>query len=393
MLANEKHCTGCCACVDSCSQNALSVYTAEDGHLYVTVDEAKCISCHKCEKICPVTNGIGYSSNVVKGAQPYSVVSTNEDLYAKSTSGGAFAAIATQFIKGGGYVCGAVFEANTVKHIVSNNLDDISRMQGSKYLQSSLEGVYKEISFLLKQGKKVLFCGMGCQGAAMYSYFSNNKNRSLLYIVDMICGGVPSSFLLKKYLENEKRFKQVVGFRKKGRYTLLCQNQKNEIEDLSYCNLPLMGFFSGLTNRYSCGDCRFCGVERLSDITIGDFWEAAKTAKKQKSVAIVHTSKGDELLHNTQDIIIKTTDWNFIRNNYRCVVGKTMNNYRLQRRLLAWNFKHLSYKTLCGIYGCSTKNPIFIMLKAYNYFYRNMVKVYIKIRLNNIMKTLSNKKS
>ena len=91
----------------------------------------------------------------------------------------------------------------------------------------------------MKQGKKVLFCGMGCQGAAMYSYFSNNKNRNLLYIVDMICGGVPSSFLLGKYLENERRFKQVVGFRKKGKYTLLCKNQHDEIENLSYNNLPL----------------------------------------------------------------------------------------------------------------------------------------------------------
>ena len=391
MLADERHCTGCCACVDSCSHNALSVYTAEDGHLYVAKDSKKCISCHKCKKVCPVMNGIEYSSNVVSHSQPYSVICTNDDLYAKSTSGGAFAAIATQFICDGGYVCGAVFDSNSVKHIVSNDLDDISRMQGSKYLQSSLEGAYKEISSLLKQGKKVLFCGMGCQGAAMYSYFSNNKNRSLLYIVDMICGGVPSSFLLGKYLENERRFKQVVGFRKKGKYTLLCKNQHDEIENLSYNNLPLMGFFSGLTNRYSCGDCRFCGVERLSDITIGDLWEAAKTEKKQKSVAIVHTPKGDELLQNTQDITKRTTDWNFIRYNYRCVVGKTMNNYRLQRILLAWNFKHLSYKTLCGMYGCSSKNPIFILLKAYNCIYRKIVNVYIKIRLNNIIRHLSEK--
>lgn len=391
-LASVHNCTGCSACVDSCNKHALSTFMASDGHIYVSCDASKCVLCHRCEKVCPVVNGIEYSSNQNKASQPYSVRCSSEEIYKKSTSGGAFAALALQFIKDGGYVCGAVFDENHVKHIVSNRIDDVGRMQGSKYLQSSLEGIYRKISSLLKQGKKVLFCGMGCQGAALCSFFKKHQNRELLYVIDMICGGVPSYLLAKSFLENETNYKQIVGFRRKGEYVLSCLNQKDEVEFLNRRTLPIVGFGTGLTNRFSCSDCQFCGIERLSDMTIGDFWGPKSDDGLQKSVAIIHTDKGKMLLESSSQLDIAKTDWTFVLHNYRCVIGKSSNRFRLRRKLLAWNFKHLSYNQLCGIYGCKFNQPIWLALKVYNKLVKIIEHFYIKHQLKVIVRNLDNNK-
>ena len=389
ILADFKRCTGCAACVDSCGKQALSMYVASDGHIYVSCNEDKCVLCHQCERVCPVVNGMDYSSNKKLGSEPFSVYCNDETVYDMSTSGGAFAAMALQFIKEGGYVCGAVFDGVGVKHIVSNQKNDVLRMQGSKYMQSSLDGVYKEISTLLKQGKKVLFCGMGCQGAALYSFFKRNKNRSLLYLVDMICGGVPSALLAKTFIENEPKYKQIVGYRRKGEYVLSCLNLNGEVEYLKYRTLPIVGFGSGLTNRYSCGDCRFCGIERLSEITIGDLWGPKSTGGKHLSVAIVHNPRGKNLLDAACNLSKESIDWSFIKYNYRCVIGKSINRFRMNRKLLAWNFEHLPYNILCGLYGCNVKNPIWIAYKAYCFIVRKIERFYISKQLSKILNKIS----
>ena len=137
----------------------------------------------------------------------------------------------------------------------------------------------------------------------------------------MICGGVPSKHLVDSFIRSEERWSEVVSFRKKGQYVLTCRNIDGESELLSNSRLlPLYGFFSGLTNRFSCGDCKFAGVERDSDITIGDYWGDNSSA--HKSVEIAHSQKGKDLLMNCNDLDVFKTDRNFLKFNYRTIVGK-----------------------------------------------------------------------
>lgn len=387
ILADQYHCSGCMACVDACSQNALEKYLGTDGFVYVKCDEVKCIGCHKCEKICPAVNSEYYASNELKDSQAYVAYCTEETLYERSTSGGVFASLAKHIIKQGGYVCGVVLENNHARHIVTTAIEDIPRMQGSKYIQSDMQGVYQQIGQLLKEGKTVLYCGMGCQAAGVCAYFKHNRNRQNLYVVDMICGGVPSSYLVDKFLENEKEITSLVGFRNKGEYVLSCRNQKDELVYLrNRRTLPLMGFFSDLAKRYSCGNCQFARVERLSDMTIGDYWGSA--SDKHQSVTIVHTDKGARLLKELDNAKSYPIDWNFLNFNYRCIVGKSYNNKRLQRIFLPWIFSHLSYSSLCGLYGCTFKNPFWTMIFVYNRVVNKVQRIFINREKKQIINKL-----
>ncbi len=385
-LASAKTCTGCMVCIDSCPHNALTPYKAKDGFVYVKCDQEKCVLCHKCERACPVVNGGRYASNTPTRSIPFSLLRTNDESYQMSTSGGAFISLAQKFTKEGGYVCGSVFSPEGHPcHIISNDPAELSMMQGSKYVQSDTMGIYREIGRLIGKSKKVLFFGMGCQAAAILSYFHNNKNRERLYVVDIICGGVPTSLLVDTFLKNEPRFIKIAGFRKKEKYVLLCYDHNGNIEYLSDKKvLPIYGFYSDLTKRYSCGNCKFCGIERKSDITIGDYWGAG--GDKQKSVAVAHTDKGLDLLSELDNVVIEKISWSFIKDNFRYVIGKNYNNYRLQRKMLPWLFENLSYNSLCGIYGCNLKNPFWIIIVAYNHLVGKIQKLYINLALRKIMK-------
>lgn len=385
-LADSRHCTGCFACIDSCPKQAISKIISADGHFYVKINYDQCISCGRCEKNCPVVNEEEYSSNIIIKSNPYSFYCTNSGLAKRSTSGGAFIAFAASFINNGGYVCGAIMENNSVKHIISNKMEDISLMQGSKYIQSDMHGVYLEIQKFLNEGHKVLFCGMGCQSAAILSFFKKHRNKNLLYVIDMICGGVPSRLLVDKFIEGEKNIKQIIGFRDKEKYILTCKDNNNNIIELKNSRpLPLYGYFSNLTNRYCCGNCAFCGAERLSDITIGDLWEKNKSSNIHKSVIVTHTEKGEELLQTTNDITYKSINWDFAKINFRFIFGKTYNNYRLQRIFLPSIFKYLSYRNICGFYGCEFNNPLWILLKIFNKLFGSIQSVIIKHNVRKIL--------
>ena len=110
--------------------------------------------------------------------------------------------MAKNVLEEGGVVVGAMQEQYLTKHCLIDNVNDLSLLQGSKYTQSSTEGIFREVKTQLAKGKKVLFSGLGCQVAALLSFLKNDKHIDNLLTVDLICGGVPSSFLITKYVEH-----------------------------------------------------------------------------------------------------------------------------------------------------------------------------------------------
>lgn len=382
------------ACVDTCASVSLKSFMNKDGHLYVNWLPDKCTSCGKCSKICPIVSNYDYqrSDGVSK---PYAGWANDDNLRMKSASGGIFAALASSILQKEGFVVGAIMDGCKVKHVVTNDATDLPLLQGSKYQQGEMGGVYRKVLEVLKKGNTVLFSGTGCQVGALYSFLGGKKYEGKLVTVDLVCGGFPSALPLQA-LQNSysNSIKEIVSFRDKSqgwksvgyRYSLKILTEEG-VSNLGDKNLVLKCFSSSFLNRSSCLNCRFAFANRQSDITIADFWgvkEYQSEHSKGVSLVIVHSLKGEEYL-NRADLVLSSTLWEkFINRNPRMIVG-CHKFYKLHpaRILAPWLFRHFDYIDLCKIYGASEKRGIiglpfmlssFLIRKISNLFFKTQFK-------------------
>lgn len=243
--------------------------------------------------------------------EAYVVQAKNNELLMQCTSGGFFTTIAKAFVKDGGYVCGVVYDNNfEVKHIITNKIDDVRRFAGSKYVQSNLGNTYLEIAKLLTENKKILFCGTPCQVSGLKRFLiSKGIDQSNIYLIDLVCHGVPSPDLWDAYIDYAVKKRGVlksVNFRSKylGYHTSVME--EINVEDKRYvgsARTHLMSkiFFSNIADRPCCYQCQFKTVKRECDLTIFDSWHAGILNKeiqdndKGYTNVIIQSKKGHQL--------------------------------------------------------------------------------------------------
>lgn len=300
-------CTDCGACRQSCPVSAISQRENEEGFMYPWISYDKCIQCGKCVEVCPVVNPVFTNSPEPKCYAGYTFDDIRLD---RSSSGGVFTVLAKHVLGEDGYVSGVIFDEHfKAGHIVSNNPSDVFRMRGSKYVQSDTQNVYREIEQLLKQSKKVLFTGMSCQVAGLKAYLG--KQYDNLYCIDIVCHGVPSPGVFRKYLEEEVGLDEVrdVQFRNKESegwrktYIHIDADKWNVFHQALGENAYAAAFLNDVINRNCCADCQFQKFPRQGDITIGDFWgiedcDPELDDNKGISVILVNSQKGQRLLEN-----------------------------------------------------------------------------------------------
>lgn len=374
-IATRKQCTGCMACADACAKGALKIIVADDGHFYPQWNKEACVDCGLCEKCCPVTNHITDKIDV-KESKPYAAWTTNEVLIKNSASGGVFAALAKYVLDAGGTVIGAASKGREVRHIAIDKIENLPLLQGSKYLQSNTQGIYKQVRSLLKDGKKVLFSGTGCQVGGLLSFLG--KKYDNLITVDLVCAGVPSSFVMQRFCKEEKIEPKTIRWRDKEngwkhglQLTLWTDNEI--IKPKTATCFFWGGFLGGMTHRYSCFDCLFCGKERLSDITIADYWGVKGFDHQQYngiSVLIVHTDKAANLCERCE-LELHPTSWeDCIRKNPRIVNGHRPCQWmNFERKFVPYAFKHFSYATLQKIYAgnISSRDWLWLPYKIFKF--------------------------
>lgn len=293
-------CTGCGACMNICPNNAITLKENDEGFLYPVIDTQKCTNCNLCLNICPI-NTPKYNNVIPNDCYAY-MASDEERL--KSSSGAVFPILAEYFIKNGGYVAGAVWDEDwSVKHIVSNSLDDIDKMRSSKYMQSKIGDVYTKVKNLLKQDIKVLFTGTPCQVAGLKSYLQ--KDYQNLFCVDIICHGVPSYKVFSKYLNENYDVNDIksINFRDKKTNgwgsTFRIDFKSGETKTVRWNYDAFYSLFSkDVILRKSCGECQFNKLPRQGDLTMADFWNVDNKFhdKKGTSVVVSNNEKGEFLL-------------------------------------------------------------------------------------------------
>ena len=309
VFGNTADCCGCGLCAELCPRGAITMSTDREGFFYPNINQEICVDCGICQKVCPVINS-GKCKNSAEG-RFFAASHKSENVLMNSTSGGAFTAISDVILDSGGLVCGADFDFNfRADHRSTGDKKGRDRMRVSKYVQSDITGLYKEIKYSVKY-KTILFSGTPCQCAALRSYFGVEEPENL-FLCDVICHSVPSPLVWKSYkkiLEKEKGAKLTsVCFRSK-KYTwnrensnrgflYTVENADEVYEDDRYYDLFI---HKRVISRPSCEKCRFCDTHRASDMTIADCWGVEKHEPKLYnpkgvSLIITNTPKGEKML-------------------------------------------------------------------------------------------------
>lgn len=309
---SKESCTGCGACSNICPKNAIEMMQDSMGFRYPAISAA-CIDCNLCENVCRrrVENATSRKPSV------YAAWSKEAEVRFSSTSGGAFTELAKYVINHDGIVYGAAYDSdNAIRHIGATSDQELVELRQSKYAQSDIGLVFREIRDQLLEHRKVLFCGTPCQAAGLKAFLGRDYDN--LFIFDFICRGVNSPKAFRAWLSEleSKKNSRVTkvwfkyksgGWRKSPRCTRI-DYANNEIDVFDQeANTYMVGYLGpNLYIRPSCGNCDFKGVSRYSDITLADFWGLPSTLDDDggTSLVMVNSEKGDFLFKKARDQLI-----------------------------------------------------------------------------------------
>jgi len=279
LTVDYEKCAGCGACVQRCPKRCISWTQREFGFRYPQIDKDACVNCGLCEKVCPTDKAL----EVPVEQKVYAAVHKDTEVLAKSTSGGAFTAIADAIFAQGGIVYGAaMLDDMQVKHIRTTGKDDFEGLRSSKYLQSDTGTTYQMVEQDLKQGKFVLYSGTPCQIDGLKNFLG--KDYETLYTVDIVCHGVGSQAYFDKYMDFARerygkikalrfRSKEYAGWSCGGGVVVVDSSDcLKKIPYRDFDNYYYSYFLSGDIYRKSCYSCKYANTNRVGDFTLGDYW-------------------------------------------------------------------------------------------------------------------------
>lgn len=308
-ICSFQDCTGCGLCSAVCPVRCISMRPGQLGHLYPEIDTAVCIDCGACRASCPANASdacLGFSLP----DKAYAAWADDSGEYLTSASGGAASVLARNYILSGGIVYGCSVcpgedgQAFDVRHIRVESADGLPGLKGSKYVQSSIRDMLPSLKKDIGAGRQVLFVGTPCQAAAVKRLF--RKEPDNLLVVDLVCHGVPSLAMLRKHVSDRLDIDPAeagnISFRDSSGFRMVISGRDGRIlygsrpltglrtEDLYYCL-----FMDGFSYRESCYRCRYARGERVSDLTLGDFWgldKSVRTPGNGVSLILPVTKKG-----------------------------------------------------------------------------------------------------
>lgn len=340
-VCREEKCTGCMACYNACPVNAIELVENSEGFTYPKINLEKCIHCNKCRKVCQARN----SELINKKKEDiicYGAKNKDEEICKQSTSGGVFTSLATEVLKNKGIVYGAEMENYKVSHVRITKKNEIGRIRGSKYSQSHMNDIYKQVKKDLDSKKEVLFSGTPCQILGLSKYLDKKYNN--LTLVSVICHGVLNEKLLQKRIkEYEEKYDtkmNKVYFRSKvnGWDPSRIEYQSDRIDKaLTFQEDPMMELYvNNFILRDSCYSCPAKGIEKNpADIILGDFWGIYHINqefydKKGVSSVILKTKKGKELFDKVKENFdLMDTTLDVIKTyNPSLVVSPSRDHYR-----------------------------------------------------------------
>lgn len=308
LFDKKEKCCCCAACRNICPTQAITINSDADGFKFPEINHDLCIECGLCNRVC------AFQNIPVSGNEPittYVAINKNRDVLSSSASGGVFGALASIILEKNGVVFGCAYNENMEpEHICVDNLQEIKKLRGSKYVQSNINITYTEAKKYLKGDRWVLFTGTPCQIAGLKSYLGKDYNN--LITADIICNGVPSVEFFKgyiNYLEDKLKGKVIdLKFRDKskgwGHIEKVIYKKDGILKEklIQPFNSYYHSYFlNGDILRENCYECKYACSSRVGDFTMGDYWGIEKVhpkivTKEGVSVLLVNSKKGIGLI-------------------------------------------------------------------------------------------------
>lgn len=257
--------------------------------------------------------------------QVFAAWTKDESLRRSSSSGGLFSELAKSILNSQGVVFGAAFtEGLELAHIHIENEADLHLLQGSKYVQSSMDFSFVKALEFLRQGRKVLFSGTPCQISGLRKFLGPDFEN--LFTIDVVCHGVPSPMVFERYKrwleeKNHSRLRSF-SFRDKhwswGNFNTLAKfdDSKTVYRGKLHDDPWMRGFLRDYFLRPCCHVCRYTTLQRQGDISLADYWNYPKSLNpkyynndKGISLVLVNSPAGAKLFDEVVGaIIFRETD-------------------------------------------------------------------------------------
>lgn len=311
-MTTDLNCTGCGVCASLCPAGCIEMRDGGEGFCYPAVDEQKCLHCDVCTRCCHLN-----SDRRNGPIAAYAAINKCGCDIEKSSSGGVFSALARTVLSEGGLVCGCALRGHAAEHIIISGEEELYLLQGSKYTESSIAAILPQLREALDAGRTILFSGTGCQTAAVKAYLGGEPEN--LILAEILCHGVPSGRLFGEMLDfiEKEQGEKITDFRFRCkdngswessykcrstfasgavRYTPFC--------DSAYCSYFLKGYIF----RESCYNCRYTGMSRSGDLTLGDYWGVENfhseiNPTKGASLVLIGSEKGEKLLRKCSEML------------------------------------------------------------------------------------------
>ena len=335
-ITDKHNCCGCSACSSVCPKHCITMHADSEGFLYPKLNEADCIDCGLCEKVCHELQPFEER----KPQKVYAAINKDEEIRLKSSSGGIFCLLAEKTIAEGGVVFGARFD-NQWQVVIDHaeTMDGVKTFMGSKYVQARMETAYIDVKRFLTEGRKVLFSGTPCQIAGLHHFL--RKSYDNLLTVDIICHGTPSPKVWGRYLDevvaagrkaiSDFQFRNKRNGWKAFNFTMTYNQGEQSISLTSHHqqNHFMRAFLRDMILRPSCYQCQAKSGRSHSDITIADFWGIGAEMPemdddKGTGLVLVNTDKGLSALDWSNTTFKETTLGVALRHNpayYRSVAA------------------------------------------------------------------------
>lgn len=327
----EKYtCTGCGTCALRCPAKAICMNCDKEGFRYPHIDTDKCVNCGLCDKVCHLNT----HNEMPATRKVYAAVNKDLSRLKQASSGGVFSSVAEFVLERKGVCYGVCLCGTTAEYLRVCDRSELGKLFGSKYVQADNQNTFGMVENDCEDGKCVLFVGTPCLVAGLKQYLK--KDYENLYTIDIVCHGAPSKLYFEKYIEYiEHKLNGRVSefsFRDKSKYGVGCISscileRKSRKKKIVLTNQLLNYYYFYMfadSYRESCYLCKYTDLNRVADITLGDFWGIEKLNSELDisrgcSAVLVNSPKGEMLLqnaiekhcnleeHTIEDILVRNT--------------------------------------------------------------------------------------